>query len=393
MALFRQFLVILMKRLIEFSSAQQLVVPLLLATVFEMWRFGTHRITWTTLKQNPLDEVFPALGTAGLIITYQIVMAARDLNRHLLAETKNNHPTIIHPDNIAREPSQVPAVIVAAVLVCFVWLVECLLVEHAYPVEKLPVLVWTPGPPPPSATFDHNGSSVSTRTGILPTRSRFSVTFGDSALLTQARKKRIDSDVSAFYRYLDGLGIRPLPDTFPPLQVISEPNFMTVGVLGQPFYTWKLAIYAPRIDSQSEIISLYANYAFMRMMPRDQSSDGSQQPSNMMQSVGVLTDYFTGSFMGSYKSTGGTDSGSRWTDALWDVRKHFGPTLTDLSVAYTALNIFGNNNRKDTGNFDVWFFSFLDNGVAIVDSRVTKQEAVHKVLAEHGLHPSSLSPR
>lgn len=89
----------------------------------------------------------------------------------------------------------------------------------------------------------------------------------------------------------------------------------------------------------------------------------------------------------------GSDAGSRWQDALWDMRKHFGPTFTDLSVAYTVLNIFGSSNhRDDTGKFDTWFLYFLHEGMLPVDSLLTKQEAVDKVLAEHGFHPSFLPP-
>jgi len=148
MFLFRRFLVILMRRLAEFSSAQQLIVPVVLAGVIEAWRFGTGRITLASIRRNPLDEVFPAIATAGLIVIYQIAMAARDLNRQLLHEAENKRPTIIHPENIFRKPSKVPPVAIAFLLACFVVLGEGLILEHAYPVEAISFTIPSPGPPP-----------------------------------------------------------------------------------------------------------------------------------------------------------------------------------------------------------------------------------------------------
>lgn len=126
-------------------------MPLLLAGVFEAWRFGTGRLTLASFKRNPLDEVFPAIATAGFIVIYQIVMAARDLNRELLRDAENNRPTIIHPENVFQPPTKIPTAVIALGLVGLVVLAEAFILEHAYPTDTMTASIAVPRPPSPPA--------------------------------------------------------------------------------------------------------------------------------------------------------------------------------------------------------------------------------------------------
>jgi|SRR5665213_1917226 len=106
MALSRRFLVVLMRRIVEFCHGQQLTVPIVFFALFEMWQVVTRRLTWESFQKNPGNEIFPYVATIGVLLIFQIWFAVKDLNRELLEEARKNPPTIVHKDNVFREPSK-----------------------------------------------------------------------------------------------------------------------------------------------------------------------------------------------------------------------------------------------------------------------------------------------
>jgi hypothetical protein len=156
-----------MRRLADFSNAQQLIVPLLLAGVYEAWRFGTGRITWSSIKRNPLDEIFPAIATAGLIVIYQIMMSAKELNTQLISEAEKNRPTIIHPENVFRRPSKAPIVVIALILSGVVVLAESFVLEHAYPQDAMVIKPTFPPVRPAEHTSVPTSATVNPPSGFI----------------------------------------------------------------------------------------------------------------------------------------------------------------------------------------------------------------------------------
>ncbi len=151
--LLRRFLGILMKRIVNFFHAQQLVVPVCFFASFEIWQYATGRLTAASFRQNPLNEFLPYITTIGLLLVVELLLAARDLNGDLSRESQSNRPLIIHEDNRVREPSKIPAYIVAGVFIAFIVLGEWSTVEHGYPTysiairPKLPDTPMLPVPP------------------------------------------------------------------------------------------------------------------------------------------------------------------------------------------------------------------------------------------------------
>jgi hypothetical protein len=148
MFLFRRFMAVFMKRIAAFCHEQQLTVPILFFAVFELWQLATRRLTWESFQKNPWNEFMPYVVTVGVLLIPQILLAARDLNRELLQESRNDPPKIIHSSNQVTEPSKLPARLIAVTLISFVIFAEALMVERAYPEETMIVAATSPPKPP-----------------------------------------------------------------------------------------------------------------------------------------------------------------------------------------------------------------------------------------------------
>ena len=152
MLLFRRFLKVLMKRIINFCKDQQLIVPLAFFAVFETWQVSTGQLTLVEFLKNPWNEFMPYIATIGLFLMIQIGLAARDMNLELREERIKDRPIIIHEDSRFVEPSRWPARAIASVLVGFIVGGEMLAVEHAYPIYLLKRIIPT-APKPPNDAF------------------------------------------------------------------------------------------------------------------------------------------------------------------------------------------------------------------------------------------------
>jgi hypothetical protein len=150
--LLRRFLVLLMKRIVGFCHAQQLTVPMVFFVCFEAWRVATGRLTWASFQRNPWDEFYPYLATFGVLLIPQIGLAARDLHRELLLEARAHAPKIIHSENVIKEPSRAPAILIACVFIASVLVFELLAVEHAFPMDFMSVSQ-PASPKPPEIAF------------------------------------------------------------------------------------------------------------------------------------------------------------------------------------------------------------------------------------------------
>src|SRR5579863_6307261 len=154
MVLLHRFLVLLMRRLFNFCHDQQLVVPLLVAASFELWQFSTRRLTLSSFLEHPLTETFPAIAAVGIVVIYQIVMTAADLNHELNDAASKDVPRILHPDNAPRKPSPISVALIAIVLASFVLLGEGFLLERAFPIDVMRIQALST-PVPPAYAFIH----------------------------------------------------------------------------------------------------------------------------------------------------------------------------------------------------------------------------------------------
>lgn len=138
---------LLMKRISAFCHTQQLTIPIAFVVLFEGWQIATHQLTLDSLLKNPLNEFMPHIATLGLLLAIQIVLAARDLNREIAADATKDALMIIHPENQPRTPSKLPGRAIGTILIAFIVLGECFVIERAYPVDSINMRI----PPPPKA--------------------------------------------------------------------------------------------------------------------------------------------------------------------------------------------------------------------------------------------------
>ena len=144
MRLLRRFLVLLMKRIFGFIHGQQLTVPSVLLVCAALWIVLTGRWSLEILKANPWDTFFAPIAAVGIFAIVMIVLAARDLNRELLAEWNQDKPRIIAAD-FRRPGPRRPGFLIGLVFAPLIFGFEALAFRAAYPSIPLP-----PNPSPPS---------------------------------------------------------------------------------------------------------------------------------------------------------------------------------------------------------------------------------------------------
>jgi len=216
-----RFVVLLMKRAWGFLHGQQLVLPLLLVGVTVAWRYVTDQPSLeAAFRTNFWETVFPALAVSGICGIVLIVVAAHDLNIELANESRKNAVELVGPTELdtillARTVSRTPGRVVGLLFTLFILALEVLAFRAAFPKSPLPIPPVAKYPPPELKTV----TSLQRRTAPHVFAHHIPIAFSDSKLLTKARKERVDSGVNSFFEYLGNLGVRPLPEACPPLQI------------------------------------------------------------------------------------------------------------------------------------------------------------------------------
>lgn len=371
-------MVLLMKRLLVLFHGQQFkVLPFLLIAITLGWNY----VIGQELLKPSWEAAFPAIVLCGICGSALVALATGDLNRELSAAAKSDTVELLGPTGrdrivLLRKVSPAPARAIGGFFVALILLLEGVAFKAAFPaVPNLPIAPVAKYPPPelnkPIITKPHGGSKRTFRRYVP-------VTFSDVTHFTPERRKRIDSEVNAFFEYLNDLGIQHLPDAYPPLQADPVAGEVSGG-FGEPFYKWHIHVAAAHLDDPADVIEMYGTFAFLLMLPGVE--DGALTPPNKQRAATIFSQYFACSYLRHCRPYAGEDS---WAAALWGVRSAFGQTFTDLSVAYTVLRAFDSKQRA-VGPFDNWFGYHFLGGVSEVDSYLSRQVAVTEALRKSGI--------
>lgn len=199
--------------------------------------------------------------------------------------------------------------------------------------------------------------------------------FGDSSVLTHARRDRITRVYRAFCGYLRDVGF-DIPAPIAPLQVSHTRG--TIGQVGNPYspHGDTIFIAADIVDDAHAIRRAYAGYIFHRLLEvsRYEISDHA----NRWEAANVLADYFTDSYSGDLLPR------SNWRSALWNMRSLLGKRLMDRALM-EAVALFDQPGGDEKGDFDVFFRTRLKNGLLPLIQGSSNGLKVNEILAAHHL--------
>jgi hypothetical protein len=163
------------------------------------------------------------------------------------------------------------------------------------------------------------------------------VTFKDSPIFTQQRRKNIEIELDDYYRYLRNLGF-DLPREIPPIGA-SPPHAVGSaggggGGLHGPVYYSSLIIPEDALDAPGSVRTTYSLYVFDRIfvwpdawksnLPRAEVEDDEV-------AAWIYSCYFPWSFSGQ-STCDSSAPGHQWVDAMWDVRQKYGREYADAYV-------------------------------------------------------------
>lgn len=211
------------------------------------------------------------------------------------------------------------------------------------------------------------------------------VTFKDSPVLTQIRRKNIEISLDDFYRYLKNVGF-DLPREVPPIGV-SPPHSIMSGGGGQgPAYYSSLFITEDNLDNLGTVRTVYALYTFDRILvwpdpwksdlPRAQAEDDEV-------AAWVYSCYFTRSF-GGQPTCAADVPGHQWVDAMWEVRQKYGQEYADSLMCYT-LKMWRDTPAKYVDSFDRFFRQRLTVGETVKDNSAERYSELNGIFRNHGI--------
>jgi hypothetical protein len=211
------------------------------------------------------------------------------------------------------------------------------------------------------------------------------VTFKDSPVLTQKRRKNIEIDLDDFYRYLRSLGF-DLPSEIPPIGVSPPHSVMLGGGGGGPAYYSSLIISEDVIDTPGIIRTVYAGYTFNRILvwPDAWKSNLSRvQVEDDEVAAWVYECYFPKSF-GGQPTCDGRAPGHQWVDAMWEVREKYGQEYADSLMCY-ALKMWRDIPSKYLDSFDRFFRYRIAAGETAKDNSTDRYFELNAIFQRHGI--------
>jgi hypothetical protein len=211
------------------------------------------------------------------------------------------------------------------------------------------------------------------------------ITFKDSPLLTQKRRKNIEIDLDDFYRYLKNVGF-DFPKDIPPIGVSPSHSVMLSGGGGGPAYYSSLIISEDVLDTPGIVRTVYAAYTFNRILvwpdawrpnqPRAQAEDDEV-------AAWVYACYFPRSF-GGQETCDSNAPGHKWIDAMWAVRRKYGQEYADSLMCYT-LKMWRDTPSKYAENFDRFLRYRLAVGETVKDNSADRYFELNGIFQDHGI--------
>jgi len=215
------------------------------------------------------------------------------------------------------------------------------------------------------------------------------LTFKDSSIFTQQRRKNIEIELDDYYRYLRNLGF-DLPREIPPIGA-SPPHAVGGaggggGGLQGPVYYSSLIIPEDALDAPGSVRTTYSLYVFDRILvwpdawksnlPHAEAEDDEV-------AAWIYSCYFPRSF-GGQSTCDNSAPGHQWVDAMWDVRQKYGQEYADSLMCY-ALKMWRDLPTKYADNFDRFFRYKLVTGETVKDNSADRYREVNEVLQHHGI--------
>jgi hypothetical protein len=220
------------------------------------------------------------------------------------------------------------------------------------------------------------------------------ITFKESPLFTNERKRVIVQEMTRFRQYLVGLGFDVPVDT-EPMSAVSRGPAGEPPILS-PGYGEELSIDSGDLDNPEEIRNLYSSYVFNKLfaVTRDLSispaPEFEQKLVASMPRMGaayVFSKYFTADYVREIRTDTYRFGGARnWIFALWEMRRDLGRDFTNHSLLYTHK--FYNDGEPIVLShyvFDIYFRERLLRGTSAADNNNEHKERINAILRRNHL--------
>jgi hypothetical protein len=217
------------------------------------------------------------------------------------------------------------------------------------------------------------------------------LTFKESPLFTESRKRMIVHEMTQFRQYLVSIGF-DVPLDVTPISAVSRGPTGEPPIL-RPGYGEELSIDSEDLDNPEAIRSIYCSDTFNKLFAITllEPEPGFQQKLvASMPRLGaafILSHYFTADYVHEIRTDPNRFGAMRnWMLVLWEMRRDLGSEFTNRSLLYTHK--FYNDGAPvvlSTYQFDTYFRERLLRGESAVDNNDEHLERVKAILKRHGL--------
>jgi hypothetical protein len=203
------------------------------------------------------------------------------------------------------------------------------------------------------------------------------VTFTDSPLLTDSRKRFIRDHINLYSAYLKANGFQPPMDRIPPLGVaIANSGGQMILTEGVPYYENQIRIRREGLASPVDVAYSYGLFAFYEMFDVQLTNDRDTF------GAWVFSEYFLSAYIGRLRmDLDGNGDFQRALRVMWRIRDEFGPQFADNLISNAATHYFSSDRnlttRSRTG-------AAIRSAVFAVDNDRTRIGAVGSILVEEG---------
>jgi hypothetical protein len=231
--------------------------------------------------------------------------------------------------------------------------------------------------------------------------------FKSSLLFTEARRKRIESDMNGAAAYLEGLGI-DVPQTIPPIGVeTQDPKATGFSTnYGNPKYYYdKIMLRAGMLDNDLQITEAFVTYVVSKFLYKppqlvsfpttaDEAIAANDTPERKeatykwlasMTLIGYLNHSFWGKGFAANQTPVCPDQGTGLAAAyFWKVRALYGKSFTDKLAAYTLRALADQPYTDSKQHFKEYFYQRLTTADSVIDNESAKFPGIEAILQSCG---------
>jgi hypothetical protein len=226
-----------------------------------------------------------------------------------------------------------------------------------------------------------NQEAIPNPPGWIEPKTKVSIIFRESVLLTDETKRQITTDVSAFREYFLHLGI-PVSDEIPPIGVSAGPGSGQIHVQGTlPLYRSDITISHGWFVNRRAITWQYADYAIHEVLARRRAKHPTVEAMQDIIAGAAISQYFNWS----YWEDKPANEGGYWSPPLWQIRSRFGKAFTDRLVAFAIRTMIDNPEEGADPNFDLYFYRKLQQGDSVIDNDAMRMGEMTEIIKRAGI--------